>query len=770
MNKKMSKRQKNIKTKLMAAICMLLVSSIMMVSTTYAWFTLSTAPEVTGIQTAVGANGNLEMALVPVNGNNKNQTEDYGITTGTSDSMANQAANLANVTWGNLVDLKTYYGLEGVTLYPSEINATMKEGTQIPEYILSGGSILKTPTYGADGRVSSVTANTVSGIYDTVQGKAFETVMDGTNPVANPAGVRLIGTVSGMSDRQLDFRNALSQASAAANSAQGAARGALEANGTALGNIAVKYATSSTKPYTDEDKNALVAMANGLEIALNHVETGLRHYIYAYQMSKSADEDDYLTYKARIFGDTTATPAVAASTLEQLLTDGTAPASMQAMIQKLADSRDELDDAQTKLGQLSGGSYQWADLSAAMSSLVNIQGMKINGTPVTTDGKITDGLKQKISDDFLDGKGITLTMPTGSGVFADVADFAGNYGATIGVPASAVIEGSTKIINASMVTAAIDDTYFEQAKDIASETPINAATGATQAISDFYGYVIDLAFRTNAADSFLKLQTTAVDRIYNGDGATPNEDTMGGGATMIFQSNDPTNGFQEDEMKALMKHIRVIFYDPTDLSGNKVLAFGVLDESTWTPLGNYEVSVGLKLATTPTPTQDSDYIANNVIMALEQNKAQRLSVLVYLDGTTVRNADVAVGAATSMTGRLNLQFSSSVELEPMKYTDFEDLDFTPDGGNTPATPTAKDYADGEFTISTGYAASNVKYGSYQGNTGIGAVITKDGAAVTEGVTVTIDGVAANYINGAWVAATTKTTAPESVAIVVTPTT
>ena len=53
MNKKMSKRQKDLKSKLMAAICMLLVSSIMMVSTTYAWFTLSTAPEVTGINTAV---------------------------------------------------------------------------------------------------------------------------------------------------------------------------------------------------------------------------------------------------------------------------------------------------------------------------------------------------------------------------------------------------------------------------------------------------------------------------------------------------------------------------------------------------------------------------------------------------------------------------------------------------------------------------------------------------------------------------------------------
>ncbi|MBQ8230766.1 MAG: hypothetical protein IJZ34_02365, partial [Lachnospiraceae bacterium] len=62
MNKKTLKRQQDLKTKLMAAISMLLVSSLMMVTSTYAWFTLSTAPEVTGITTAVGANGNLEMA------------------------------------------------------------------------------------------------------------------------------------------------------------------------------------------------------------------------------------------------------------------------------------------------------------------------------------------------------------------------------------------------------------------------------------------------------------------------------------------------------------------------------------------------------------------------------------------------------------------------------------------------------------------------------------------------------------------------------------
>ena len=63
---KSNSEYRSIRKKLMVAIAMVLVASIMMVSASYAWFTLSTAPEVTGITTSIGSNGNLEMACVPV--------------------------------------------------------------------------------------------------------------------------------------------------------------------------------------------------------------------------------------------------------------------------------------------------------------------------------------------------------------------------------------------------------------------------------------------------------------------------------------------------------------------------------------------------------------------------------------------------------------------------------------------------------------------------------------------------------------------------------
>ena len=60
-------------------------------------------------------------------------------------------------------------------------------------------------------------------------------------------------------------------------------------------------------------------------------------------------------------------------------------------------------------------------------------------------------------------------------------------------------------------------------------------------------------------------------------------------------------------------------------------------------------------------------------MDLEQNTAKKLTVLVYLDGHGVDNGDVA-NAASSMTGTLNLQFSSSAELKPMENTALRNME------------------------------------------------------------------------------------------------
>jgi hypothetical protein len=135
----------SIRHKLSAAVCMLLVSSIMLVSSTYAWFTLSTAPEVRGITTNVGANGNLEMALL-----NKDSyistDEDLGIQSRIGDSSEVVGTVKANETWGNLVDLSdTSYGLSQITLTPARLNLDTSGDTY---YVRT--AMLLAPSYGSD--------------------------------------------------------------------------------------------------------------------------------------------------------------------------------------------------------------------------------------------------------------------------------------------------------------------------------------------------------------------------------------------------------------------------------------------------------------------------------------------------------------------------------------------------------------------------------------------------------------------------------------------
>ena len=140
-----------IRNKMMAAVSMLMVSCIMMVSSTYAWFTLSTAPEVKNISTTVAGNGSLEIALMPTSG----LFSAIGTGSGTSMEAANVNVKTANTTWGNLVTLSggtadtDHYGLNHVTLLPAALDITTNPN-----------SPLKTAVFGSDGRVSELSATT----------------------------------------------------------------------------------------------------------------------------------------------------------------------------------------------------------------------------------------------------------------------------------------------------------------------------------------------------------------------------------------------------------------------------------------------------------------------------------------------------------------------------------------------------------------------------------------------------------------------------------
>lgn len=117
---------KALKTKLLVSVAMVLVAAVMLSTSAFAWFTISTNPEVTAVSANVTANGNLEIAL------------DAGSDTAPEESAIGD--NGKNEAWGNVVDLGDFFTGAGdaktVTLKPVELTAAGSTVTiKAPNYV-----------------------------------------------------------------------------------------------------------------------------------------------------------------------------------------------------------------------------------------------------------------------------------------------------------------------------------------------------------------------------------------------------------------------------------------------------------------------------------------------------------------------------------------------------------------------------------------------------------------------------------------------------------
>jgi len=127
---------KHLKTKLMASVAMLMVATVMISSASFAWFTISTAPETSGVTTGLATNQALEIALATTS----------GFTSEPAASGQNDTGK--NITWGNLVDVSAYFNNSDnkAMLRPCIVGTGDNKGK------------LMAPLFGADGRTNGVTA------------------------------------------------------------------------------------------------------------------------------------------------------------------------------------------------------------------------------------------------------------------------------------------------------------------------------------------------------------------------------------------------------------------------------------------------------------------------------------------------------------------------------------------------------------------------------------------------------------------------------------
>lgn len=684
-NQKDKKKKKvlmpfGLRNKLMAAISMLLVSSIMLVSSTYAWFTLSTAPEVKGISTSVGANGNLEMALLSTD-SFKDLTK---ITSAVGDSSQTAGKTLAtaNLTWGNLVNLNyeeagktgNYYGLDQIKLMPARLNVTDAAK-------LTTDKLLSTPKYGNDGRVTELSNDTFSSSQRDTQGFVALT------GDAQTYGVRAVGESSTMTPQEKGLANAKSNYGLNLNAAKNEVSTALKDNMQNLANAMLGYTGTADYEIKPEEITAITNLLNGIDKGLDKIDMAYGDVLRAYAANQIAEASKYETaLKTEVVpavkdGEAVTTPAVtfenatytqAKDKLTQLGFNVPDDANVfTTAVNNLTTMREAVAEARAKTTAAK------PDYKGAVQALVNPDGMTMMGLSMkkptgdesgeNTVYKKVDG-NWVVDKDKLAGKafggalanGMELVMGEGSGLFADIAKVTGNYSASNKIN---VAYGDLTVTGAAVVmktNVAQDTTVGTALHGIQAN---NAVTGDTKYITDTYGYVIDLAVRTNAANSKLQLAKDGVQRVYTD---ATNTETMGGGSTMTFEAvKDNGNAVLQDvQVQRLMEAIRVVFFNPDtgDIYGYAIPGDFTVEGGKTTGklvLQTATLENG-KLSFTPKAGTEADDL-----MDLQQNTATKLSVLVYLDGDKVDNSMVA-NAAESITGSLNLQFKSSATLVPMQ--------------------------------------------------------------------------------------------------------
>lgn len=724
----------SVRKKLYSAVAMLVVSGILMVNASYAWFVMSTAPEVSNIKTQVGANGALEIALLNTESWNDLSMLDMG---DIDESQEADATN--NLSWGNLVNLEdSAYGLMNIKLMPARLNISMS-GTDDAGNIQYkvGEVLLKTPKYGEDGRIQSLEQKAVSAVF---QDNMFPTT--GTQTY----GVRAIGTSANMSGYQLAInaaRNAIVTQMAAARTA---ASNILNSTGTGIANIATKYALQNhTTGYTVADVTALRDMAVGLQSALTEIETALRQVYAAYIVSAGYTRPAQWDYEAAL-------NEVQTASLSQLNTKypNTGVENMSTYISKLASNQTTVSNSISECNTLinANRTYSWTEISNAMRPLVDYDRMTMGGKTMDEIKAMKESGDLSVIVNLVATTGLTLNVPSGSGILSDIADYAGNYTAKVEIEQISYGDIHMEHVNATMATATTQNPVYLTlcGRGMGQMEAAEAEAGAS--ITDFFGYALDLAFRTNAVSgadgvgaSHLLLQTEPENRVYAG--SEENADLQGGGSYMAFQTQ---SGISATKMIKLMKAVRVVFVD----KDKNILRIGALNtalgKNSYKVLTNEEKSAtGMHAVLDGTKTgiaeQNSDYIdqetytrlpdeadavefdtenqtvkarlylydfemtksetstetetkytggitmktvrADASITELTENTAKAVTVLVYLDGSFVNNSMVAANTEYSMTGVLNLQFASDAELVPAEITALRSGQSTDSGDETP---------------------------------------------------------------------------------------
>ncbi len=502
-----------IRERVIAVALLFAMSMAMMTSATFAWLTISRAPEVTAVNTTVAANGNLEIALAT--GNQMLAVPPKESEIGDSYAAEGQSVKEANVTWGNLVNLSDEsYGLEHLELKPAQLNTA---------------ALLTSPLYGAeyhkDGRVEKLTS---SFAYTTWQ------PAEGHRPaqfgVSTDLGVRAISStkrdLTGTIGRYYELAEAADSSNLAA---QNAFTGIVQ-NEAWMNSLAVMIGTHMTATLNTEDKYVNKQIDPGdLQNLINMYDA----FIAAYEQEAVAMADILNIQLFRAWGgdETKYTKYGGEFFLSKRTYSGNDYIeTANGKTIKITDAKTFFNDYQmlvTDVAALreiqSKGDYRWkaSGLVTVINKLVNINTCKVDGKTVSAlMSEFTSGISGAMTALGYKNKEVTCEITNGvlynfeKRIGTDIKVSPTNSNGKKGLPVTAVMYINTMslgeqvaTIYATIVTTAEQPCDFNI--DLAySETIEMSAEGSVgdEVAQDTYGLAIDLWVRTNAEGSYLTLE------------------------------------------------------------------------------------------------------------------------------------------------------------------------------------------------------------------------------------------------------------------------
>jgi len=509
-----------MKERVLAVLLLLALSASMLVTVTFAWVSISTSPAVTGVNTSIASNGNLEIALASGTASKPNSVAISGV------GDSNLPLLERNITWGNLINLSDpAYGLDSLVLRPAILN-----DSNLAQKPLRG------PVYDATGRVIDLNPNfgyaklNEHGKFvasDELGIRAITSMILGESG-ASTVFYRDLGTIESANGMLISQYEAMAENSNYMNALISMLSGYIVENiykihGSDLVKGQLKDPSVIEKTHVQQFRYMYADMIGfmedqaGITADLLNLSSKLEAYPSTTYPTITADELLAMTYSTT---NKTAYKALKDQGFKTIADSDKTVTLIKEIDQFLADYRILVEDyarLQVLYDSITGTSVNWVDsvketegsevrlIDAIIKRLMKVETCTIgNKSQPQTAIQSTGG--GSVLSKLIGG---TCETKITNGVLLNFDNRTGGRIANLNGPLT--IRAGSYSITSNVSTTATDN-YFENERVYLYDRIGTKMQSADWIAQDVYGFAVDFWVRTNAQGSYLTLQGNVLTR------------------------------------------------------------------------------------------------------------------------------------------------------------------------------------------------------------------------------------------------------------------